>query len=355
MYYNGNNRMKVTSFMNMVHQSIVNKYSFKANIDDVNAQLLQNFFQELKSVAAVYNSNDPIGNETIRIILENIQSYGISRNSNYNINNLFQRRGGTVFEKELTDVIHAVYESMSADELFEFDEKQVNIGGQLGTSIDFTEKTLSDKNIQKMLKKIGTKSQRYITTLEGKKMLAYYLPEIDGKIDVKGYEIDIKSNPTPEMLQIYNLLKDATFTAKNYDSMTWDQELKEFVQQTGHTTLSLGSSNIYRSIVGVLLDLGYDDKTAQSAFFAGLNMIDKGDISVASHFYHIRYLYELMGTGIKYNGQSYGEAKYLIYNDPHGSIYVKSTAKIFSEIIDKMLNSPGQAFMRISISKSNFN
>jgi hypothetical protein len=31
-------------------------------------------------------------------------------------------------------------------------------------------------------------------------MLAYYLPEIDGKIDVKGYEIDIKSNPTPEML-----------------------------------------------------------------------------------------------------------------------------------------------------------
>ena len=48
----------------------------------------------------------------------------------------------------------------------------------------------------------------------------HYLKNVAGKIDVKGFEVSISGEPDPELLEIYNLIKDATFSAKNYDSMT---------------------------------------------------------------------------------------------------------------------------------------
>ena len=106
----------------------------------------------------------------------------------------------------------------------------------------------------------------------------------------------------------------------------------------GHSALALGKSNIFRSIYGSLSDLGYEDRVVQSAIFAGYNSIIRGNSSVANHFYHLRYMYELMGTGITYNGVSVGHAKYLIYNDPHGNIYVKSTAELLNDVLEEAMN-----------------
>ena len=203
-----------------------------------------------------------------------------------------------------------------------------------------------------MLKTIGTKTQKYIETSDGQKVLRYYLRDVDGKIDVKGYEINITGNPTAELLEIYDLLKDATFTAKNYNSMTWDEKAKTYVEAIGRNTLSLGKTNVYRAIVGTLEDLGFNERTAVSAFWAGYNKINNGDNYVSTHFHHLRYIYELIGSGIKYNGVSFGTAKYLIFNDPSGGIWVKSTAEILSDLLNSSnITSSGVFGGKIVISK----
>lgn len=352
MYYNGQKGMHVSTFVNMVHADMVLRYGNKAKVDDANAIELQNFFQKLKQAAIDTKQGKLIEDEVISIIVSNLRDI-MSKRSNAQFYNLFQERGGARFENEITDVINAIYQEVGEED-FQFDKSQVNIGSMVGTSVNLSDELLADKNIQNMLQTIGTKTQKYIVNSAGEKMLVYYLPEVDGKIDVKGYKIHVKANPSPAILKIYNLLQDATFTAKNYDSMTWDQKMKEFVQQSGHSTLSLGKSNVYRAIVGVLEGVGYEHRTSVSAFWAGYNKINQGDVNVATHFYHLRYLYELTGVGIKYNGQNFGEAKYLIYNDPHGNIYVKSTAVIFSDVLNELLNNPQSYSMHISISKKSF-
>lgn len=356
MYYNGNNRYRVSTFLNQVHTAMQSKYIASASIDKQNALELQNFFQELKEASLTYDPNNPIGNEVINLVLD-----GVIKHSppNFKIANLFGQAGksygknaydsGARFERELTRVIQAVYEGVS-DKEFKFDESQVNIGSRTATSINLSEELLGDQQIQKMLKTVGTKTQKYITMADGTKKLVYYLQDVSGKIDVKGYEIAITGNPSPELLKIYNLLKDATFTAKNYNSKTWDEKAQTFVDATG-TTLALGKTNIYRSIIGTLEDLGYDSRTSQSAFWAGFNRINSGDQNVMNHFYHLRYIYELTGAGIKYDGQSYGGAKYLIYNDPSGGIWVKSTAEILADLLNSSDNITSGIYSKIVIDK----
>lgn len=333
------------------------KYIASSSVDSQNALELQQFFQELKEASKTYDPNNPIGNEVINLVLD-----GVIRNSpsNFKIANLFGQAGhsyasnsyesGARFERELTRVIQAVYEGVSNDE-FEFDETQVNIGSQTASSINLSDEILGDKQIQKMLKAVGTKTQKYITDADGQKKLAYYLRDVDGKIDVKGYHIEITGNPSPELLRIFNLLKDATFTAKNYNSMTWDQKAKAYVESTG-STLSLGKTNVYRAIVGTLEDLGYDSRTSQSAFWAGFNKVNQGNQNIINHFYHLRYIYELIGSGIKYDGKSFGTAKYLIYNDPSGGIWVKSTAEILSDLLNSSENITSGIYGKIAIDKS---
>lgn len=358
MYYNGNNKYRVNTFLNQVHTAMIAKYTNQAKEDAAKAAKLQSFFQELKNASKTYNPNDIVGNATINTILETIIQLSPA---NFKIENLFGQAGhtyaknsyesGARFERELTRVIQAVYENLTDDE-FEFDVSQVNIGSQTASAVNLSDELLNDKKVQKMLKTIGTKTQKYIETADGQKVLRYYLRDVDGKIDVKGYEINITGNPTAELLEIYDLLKDATFTAKNYNSMTWDEKAKIYVEAVGRNTLSLGKTNVYRAIVGTLGDLGFSERTAISAFWAGYNKINSGDDYVSTHFYHLRYIYELIGSGIKYNGVSFGTAKYLIFNDPSGGIWVKSTAEILSDLLNSSnITSSGTFGGTIVISK----
>lgn len=100
--------------------------------------------------------------------------------------------------------------------------------------------------------------------------------------------------------------------------------------------ITLGRSHFYRAFSGPLLDLGYDIRTTNSAIFAGQNVVDRKE-NVAQHFFHLRYIYELTGSGIIYTDGGYlGEVKYLIYNDPAtDNIYVKSAAEILEEVLSK--------------------
>ena len=343
MYYNGNNRYRVSTFMNEVHSLIALKYEKVVQEDIYQAQKLQDFFREIK--IAAQNDNGIIGNEIIQLIINSIQLPNGEKSKN-----LFKgtgRTGGFRFERELTAIIEAVYMNLT-DEVI--DIGQINIGSQ---KVDADFQNLGDKMAQKILKEVGTQTQRRLEKDDKKAKKKFYLSSVDGKIDVKGYTINIKAEANPELVEIYNLLKDATFSAKNYNSMTWDEKAKQYVEMQGHKSITLGKTNLYRSIVGTLNNLGYDQRTAESALWAGLNKIKDGDNDIANHFYHLRYVYELTGAGLTYNGESFGGVRFLIYNDPSGELYVKAASEILIDVLETQIEL-SQALSTITIPKSKF-
>lgn len=350
MYYNGqSNGIRVHHFLNMVHEDMVSRYKTNKIQDSDSALLLQVFFQDLKSVASGGFANT-FDEEILNIILTNIQQNGTIMSSSFLVKNIFSGRGGTRFERELASVIEAVWNEVSLED---FDIDKVLIGAQT-TNIAISPEGLSHE-ANKILQKLGAKTQTRVQENSNKSRLKkYYIPSVAGKIDVKGYEVQIRANADPRMIQIYNLLKNATFSAKNYDSMSWDEKLQDFVQATGHATLALGKSNIYRAIYATLSDFGYDTKTIESAIMAGFNSINNGNNDVANHFYHMRYMYELTGSGIFYGDTNLGAVKYLIYNDPHGGIYVKSSAEIMSDVLKEVLSNNQSWKSQITIPKSKF-
>ena len=212
-----------------------------------------------------------------------------------------------------------------------------------------------------MVELIGLKTYRVVEDkITKEKFKQYYFSDVQGKVDVQGYKITIKKQSTPELMQIYNLLKDATFSAKNYDSQkivgkNVDSLIKEF--NAGHTTLMLGKTNTYRALSGSLHYLGINSKkTIDNIIFSGLTVLNSGKDTdkyndVANHFYHLRYLYELTGAGIIGKDGKSQRVKYLIYNDPSGNIYVKSTYEIIADILGDNLNKNKKL---ITISKDAF-
>ena len=344
MYYNGNNKYRVSTFMREVHNIVALKYENLSNEDIIQAKKLQDFFREIKKAAQ--NDGGIIENEMIQTIIDSI-----NLPNGELLKNLFKgrgRQGGFRFERELTAIIEAVYKNITDEDI---DIGQINIGAQRVDEL----KNLDDKMSQKILKEVGTKTLRKIQEEEkkAKKKYKYYISSVDGKIDVRGYSVDVKADASTDLLEIYNILKDATFSAKNYDSMTWDQKAKQFIEMQNHKVITLGKTNVYRSIVGTLNELGFDQRTAESALWAGLNKIKDGDNEVANHFYHLRYIYELTGSGLTYNGQSYGGVRFLIYNDPSGEIYVKAASEILVDVLEQQVEL-SQAMSTITIPKSKF-
>lgn len=331
--------MHTSTFMNKVHTIQYTKYKNIASPMQEQAHELQMFFQRLKQYAQAKKDGEGVIEDLIfEHLLSTIEDMS---NGNAKIYNLFSKRGGTRFENELNRTITAVLKEVGEEGI---EVPNLILGATKGNVMDMTFNNYIDEEVQKILKSIGTKTQKKFVDESGKASKAlYYLADVDGKIDVTGYNIKVKAGADPYLKKIYNILKDATFSAKNYDSMSWDNKLQVLKEVSGKS-LHLGNSNLFRAVYGVLSSMGlWDNKTIQSAFFAGRNTVAKGDAVTGAHFYHLRYIYELAGTGITYEGTDFGEVKYLIYNDPNGNIYVKSVAEILLDVLEQS-SYPGNPF-----------
>lgn len=357
MDYQGKyNSTTVQSFLiNLVHPAMDVKYKYYKTKDVEKAQDLQQFFQDLKNTAKGRASNNIISNLLMDGLLDELDQLGKAQWKNYNVNKLFTRPGGLTFERELSDVIAAVAASLTEEDLDLIQiRKTINIGHQKGNVID---EDFSSQLSQKILKATGIKTQKKIQIDADNTKKLYYLTQVEGKsdIDVNSFRIDIKANANSYLLYIWKLLATASFSAKNYNSMSWDEKLKILVENH-HEKLSIGKSNIIRSLYGSLNSLGiWDHNTIISAIYAGYWAATKyNQQPVMTHFYHLRYIYELTGAGIMYDGKMSNEVNFLIYNDPNGEIFVKSTAGIVSDVLDNHPAFRGNPFKDITIKKAYF-
>lgn len=156
-----------------------------------------------------------------------------------------------------------------------------------------------------------------------------FMPSVQGKIDINGYSASLsiggKITLSPYTRSILNSLKNATFTAKNYTS-TYE--------------LKFGQTNPFR-ILATVAPAGSD---SVARFYRMVNCFESHDIKhseAPSLFYRIKAIYELTGIRTQYTNEVFNKifggngAKYLIWNNPSGEIYVIPTQKIINEIIEK--------------------
>lgn len=212
------------------------------------------------------------------------------------------------------------------------------VGGQGATTMSLVDiATETEKNIIDTINKAAEKAQ---SKYRAKQLKA----ELSQKVDVTGFPkevtISLRSNllDNIDFQTLAELLKDATFTAKQYTSYRKGSDAADF----SAIGLKLGQTNPYKSITGALSSIYASVKDQNKIFFRGLSTVTYSDRShsaspesVELHFTHLRFIYELRGEGLFDKSGNSAIAKYIIYNDPNSdAIFVRDTASIILEELD---------------------
>lgn len=335
------------------------KFIPKGRQDIADAQFLQDFFQGLKRYISGQRNitlGGLVQDMMLADLVQQIELEGKKITKNYNISNLFNVRGGTRFEHEIERVFLAIVNKAFTN----FGNAPIPMntfvtGTAQGTPLnDIINSDLSKNFAKKLSEDLG----RSISQAEVIQLFQAGTLNRSVKIDVdftlfKG-NIDITYD-NPYLNKLFNLLREATFTAKNYDSkriVGKDIETNNLILEdaTGGV-LHLGNTYDMKAIYGSLRYLGYSKSVAISHAFRSHY---SEDTDLTTHAYHLKSLYELTGAGIVYKGEgTLGRiAKYIIFNDPHGDIYVKSTLGIIQDMMNN--NSPFVGQKSIAITKEYF-
>lgn len=313
------------------------------------AKELQTILQEIKLVAHDFDnlSDSNIGKELYKqyhdLIDQVFNIQHIYHNSNFKASTLFRRGNKTKTVAEADNIFEEDLAALMAAGEFLGGNKTIQLQSfLLGTQSTGTRATqkynlenlVDDKNVEDLLKKLADKENKRAST---------QIRNATGKVDVSGKAITLNYSKTlPDKVErLMELMKDATFSAKSYSSNAWDSAKQKDWSEIG---LHLGNTNLYKAVTGALSELQMGYKQQTSFFFRGVNTIlhnshGYGNIT-AQHFAHLRFIYELRGSGLLDENGLVMPVKYLIYNDPSSdAIYVKDTASIILEALDSAIRS----------------
>lgn len=326
------------------HNALINR--FERLDDSKNAQELEQILYEIKITAKSLGKNqDPVSEELYQQYLELIKTAFLIQNQNrgkgtqfqnLSINTLFGRKHGTqvsssaddIFEEDLAAILAAASQlndknSQINMEVFLSGAKSANLRSLKNIDIENQYKDTIIEIINKMAEKSGSRAK------------VQNLNVATGKIDIKGYSQSLKiSKDLPfNVIRLMELMKDATFSLKNYKSF----RNGEFISPE-EIGLHLGNTNLYKAITGTLSEIGAGYRQQNSFFYRGAYTYlgDKHGLAdqVATHFGHMRLIYELRGSGLLDETEHILPVKYLIYNDPSSdAIYVKDTASLLRDLL----------------------
>lgn len=303
----------------VVHPNIENKLFLKnKNIVDkevAEAQELEAIFQEIKDY--VRTDHHMLKNDFVEGILENLPQ-DIKQLFNYD--DMSNYAAGAAFERDLGNIISSVFEQMEG---ITPDYQKIELGAQtatagLGVTLTYPmiESVFGKKFIEQVLKYAV---EPVIDQTSGDVM--YKLKDKQGKIDILSptngtITLDYEGND--KLTRFYSLLSGASFTAKNYLVRNNDRAVR----------VKLGSTSSFRVYMSTLSfsnpELNQDERV--KIYFASRNT---RNAIAKEHKKHIRFVYELIGPGLYYNGISLGECKFLIVNERNGpGIRVFSTKQL---------------------------
>lgn len=306
-----------------VHRQMMAKYLVTSELekDKKDAQDIQRFFRKLNKEFEKGDTN-LISNLAYRSIAEQIKT------QHSQLKHLFKVKSGTDFEKRIWYILEGVVNAAVKETQHEaIDTNIILTAKQTGSTFDL--KDFESEIAQQVLQKSGVKTTRYLQKENTSKDL--YLANVQRKSDISMVDVSISGEETSQVLKIYNLLKGSTFSLKNYDS-----NIRQYAKDWWTKGLKLGGASFVRSIGASLSSLGYepDDifnllKNNQEKY-----QIDK---NIQNHFDHLAFIYELTGGGMRLKNNKLEYAKFLIFNDPSGQIYVRSSRELLKKMFDEQM------------------
>lgn len=146
-----------------------------------------------------------------------------------------------------------------------------------------------------------------------------------GKVDVASFSgnFTFEADMKPFWKDFIRTFKGARFTVKNYGSSKYE-------------SIHLGNTDITKSLLGSLSDIGNTQKEAVHIFYHSL--AHYGEPGVSEHLLHLRFAYELAGGGLMTSDKKrIDSADFFVYNDPtSNNIYVRSTKEMIANAANYM-------------------
>lgn len=334
--------LKHESFANILN-NIHAQMQIKINAiqEQKDAQQIESLLRQVKkAVIALRNPSDNSAilkrmQPQLAELIQNVyQQQKFYHSKNLKATTLLQRKhssttsiSGTddIFEEELGYIIQQAAR-MKGNE--DFNVNSV-LTGQRFSSINNITQSISDKvldiinrALENQAKKLNYSKDKKYSKIEARA----------GKIDINTVGLNIKMDGDDIIAKLLRALSGKTFSLKNYTSSYWKDGqniLKDDLR------IYLGSTNPYKAITTVLSDFYSDPRAQRSIFYRGMNILagngsSATDDQVNQHFGHMRFIYELQGTGIL--SQSNQRVQYIIWNDPSSeNIVVRSTGMLIKQ------------------------
>lgn len=334
---NINKKHSIYKEMAEVHERLMQRYIINeaAKYDSHRAKIMTQYLQTFKRIANGEQISSGIGQfleeDAIVEIAKSvgnamgINGYQLFRMKHFWYAGKEQQRWGTddVFEAELQRFLNIAYERATGEI---GDAKSVgNLPGNIG------------KEYMKVLAEEGPAlAKRYRVNNE-----LISNPEFrSGKVDISSFSGSIYANINPKWEQFINIFKGAKFTVKNYSS------------GNGYEMIHLGNTDISKSLIGSLSNLGYKEKEAVHIYYHAISKAE----SQGEHIFHLRFAYELTGGGLKdKKNKDILEADFFIYNDPaSNNIWVRSTKEMIANAMQYQGRIRDPLRSNIVVLKNNF-
>ncbi len=349
-----------------VHQNLIKK--MKSERAAAEAQELQKILSEIKhTVSQLDKTGNPdpavkgIRKEYVNIINKTCEKLNTRGQRKVTPSALFFRQhsikhtneSDNIFEEELAALFSAVAESRT---------KQTSnfnnfLSGTKGASLKSVD-DLTDEMKKECVQIIQEVEQKMLNSAKTKQIQA----EKSQKIDVDGFPTTIEltfSKKMPNISRLAELLKDATFSAKSYSSHSYSKDINRHISSL---QLGLGETNLYKAITGSLSEVYKTTRHQRDIFYRGMQILahtkntpSETIENVQKHFSHMRFIYELRGSGLINADGTLRFAKYIIFNDPASeAIYVKDTASLILEEMENPTRG-NKLFGKVSISARKIN
>lgn len=316
--------------LNAVHMQIKARYIVNSHLaqDEADAKEIEKFLNELNSAFQATKKSADCKDGFYGQVAYTL------RQAHPRLQGLFNTSSGRDFEVRMAEILGAV--ATQALREGGYDEKtiasltaKIDTSTQQGTTFSLEE--LSGEIAQSVLKELGARTQKKVESDMADQL--YYLPQVNRKTDAQMVNVDITLVPGSDTQRIYDLLKGATFSLKNYNT-----NLKAFRDDMPHwwsKGIKLGGANYMRSIGGTLKTLGYSvDEIV--ALLNGYNYKYKESKDIRAHYDHLAFIYELTGGGMQLENGQLEDVRFLICNDPGtGRISVTATRSLIKKMFDQ--------------------
>lgn len=332
-----------SGILNSIHKEMDAKMERKSQ--DNKAQQIENVLREIKRAVFILDEKKKSGidnyvSQEMIDLIEKVWQLESQHHNQLSNTALFRRQHGIksisgtddIFEEELAFLIKAATQIAKMPEI----SIDVIIGGK-----DFVSSAALDNLTNKIEQQQLRIMNQAVKKQQGIKANSPYTQIIRtaGKTDIHVPTLQITGDTSILVNKLLSVLSGVNFTLKNYMSVGYSKG-QEFVKTLSDINIHLGNTNPYKAITGALSEIYSDPKVQEIIFHRGMVILSgrsqnpdtASPQEISQHFAHLRFIFELRGSGqIDINGRDVS-ADYIIWNDPKSeNIVVRNTAALIKQ------------------------